>query len=179
MFAYCVCNPVRYIDSSGLACYPSMLRCEDGGEYNLPKVKVPKSRYSNFDHADLSVETEGYNLNISKEDAVLYYDTIKDGDYGKMFGINPIPYFIGLIKKYGDALSFMYDVDQASRVLWDSSTYDPEGRVLYIEEGYNILTLHRVFIGNRYSASETEYFIYNENWDLVYNDVISNTYIVD
>lgn len=54
---------------------------------------------------------------------------------------------------------------------------DPEGRSLYLEEGYTVVKIVRVYYDNSYSATETEYFIFDRDKKLVFNDVIANTYI--
>lgn len=60
-----------------------------------------------------------------------------------------------------------------------SNTYDPEGRLLYIEEGYTVVTITRIYIGDTYSATETEYLIYDKSMELIFNATIIDTYITD
>lgn len=57
--------------------------------------------------------------------------------------------------------------------------YDSLGRQLYIEEGYVIVTISRVYIGNGYSAAESEYFVFDHNMVIVYNDVVKISYFID
>ena len=196
MFVYCNNNTVNCADSSGNMAHHlfamSVYVC-DGGcaaptppEPNVASIPdVGSGNYHNFDLEDCSYNGDPIIYeNLSKEAAMMFYEEISAGDFSKMI-FPPLPSpvdFLGDAAGYADYLSYIWD---ASENIIDgidrqntNLTYDPEGRPLYIESGYSVVTIIRVYYDSSYCATETEYFVFDESYELVFNDVISNTYMV-
>ena len=179
MFAYCNNCPINASDYNGYYTRSSICRVAGVDAGGSVVEGFFHGNYSNFDEADLFSETRSIDFNIGKSDANYYYDRIKRGDYGDMLLWNPISYLFGLSEKSGDILSLLYDLITGATDLKYTDVYDPKGRLLYIEEGYHVIMWKRVFLGDSFSATETEYLIYDHTWNLIFNDVISDTYITD
>lgn len=56
---------------------------------------------------------------------------------------------------------------------------DPQGRMLYIEKGYTIVEFSRFYWGDGYTETESEYLIYDRDNNLIYNDAIQTSLILD
>ena len=100
------------------------------------------------------------------------------GDFGTI--ISP-PLFSWLFEfiKYGDVISVIADLWSQANSNGFADTYDSQGRLLYLEEGYTVSTIVRGYKGSCYCATETEYFIYDEYMRLIYHDTVMDTYITD
>ena len=181
MYIYCNNNPISYIDSTGKTLRKAVtaICMVSEGSHRIPDVG--NGNYSNFEEEYMEIAVPTINSVITRSQANQYYDTIKAGDYSQM--INPLDCF--------DLFSYFDEMKGADYVeIWfnflsnrpqsnNQNVYDPNGRLLYLEEGYTVITIHRVFIGGGYSATETEYFIFDQRMELQFNDVISNSYITD
>lgn len=56
--------------------------------------------------------------------------------------------------------------------------YDYIGRPLYIETGYTVAIISRVYIGAGYSAVEEQFIIFDENLNEVYNNTSIISYFI-
>ena len=182
MFAYCLNNPVAFFDPSGLCTYIGYQpwlspngQYIDCGQINCPQSSNYKGNYFIHDVDDISHTTKKKHKNVSKEDAVDYYNKIAAGDYSATSGSSSaiagsvVPPLISIL------IGLFSDLAGAS----NNRITDPQGRMLYIEEGYTVETIERQYWDMDYCASDIEYFIYDQDDNLVFNDVIGLTYFPD
>ena len=179
MFAYCCNNPIMYSDSLGLK-RVSAFRAEMGGgktqSSTQPIPDVGDGNYYDFDREDLYSQHKTEYPNISREEANMFYDEIKAGDFGKMINIPIASGFLGLFDdNISASLELLFDLLDSANSLSSSQTYDPEGRLLYLEAGYSVVVIERIYTGNGYGATENEYFIFDKEMGLVFNDTIKAT----
>ena len=103
-----------------------------------------------------------------------FTQVLSNGDYAEQTAISSA----GISWMFPSWLSFFTNLLSLSDIFSDEQ-HDPSGRLLYIEEGYSVVTIDRVYIGRGYSASEREYYVFNKEGDLCYHDTIGVSYITD
>ena len=128
--------------------------------------------YYSFNKADLQTETVAIHACISADKVLGWYNEISKDDLSAQSGVilNFLPSWVGVA---WDALQWANDQVSAGCT-------DRNGNILYIESGYTIVVLSRVYysIEDRYSAAENEYFVYNQKLELVYNDTVIISHFV-
>ena len=183
IYAYCSNKPVILKDKTGYAPTSnkfSVCMCDDGSSVvgnignssDTPYAKEGDGNYYRHDRDDLYFEHAKLHHNIPKEEVQKWYNSLSRDDYpaaGLALSILPIPSWLSLLS---ELFSLRDDMSP-------DATTDPQGNVLYIEEGYSIVELRRVYMGDGYSATETEYFVYNTDDNLVFNTTIRDTYFTD
>ena len=187
MFVYCTNNPVCYKDSSGMVALDAICCVAydggggSGGAVSEPDpLNVGEGNYFNHNKEDLYSSTTNIYEDISKSEANMFYEKISYDDYEMQLAYNPITMLLpGLFDDFSDLASLITDIMSGSTISPYADIYDPCDRLLYLEEGYTVVTIDRTYIGNGYSANEIEYFIFDENLQLVFNDVRSIFYIID
>ena len=169
-------------DSLGLRCVPSCrvnIIEKDGGTsqgLTQPLPDIGNGNYFDFDPNDLYSQHVTEHTNISREEANKFYDTIKAGDFGEIINISIASGFLGLFRDdISASLELLLAFFDSAKSLSVSQTYDPEGRLLYLESGYSVVVIERIYIGNRYSATEKEFFIFDKEMGLVFNDTIKTS----
>ena len=176
MFSYCNNNPVVFADQTGTMRINSRMKAFDEGIMSsVPDVG--EGNYFNFDSEDMSYSKKSTYFSISRAEANRFYEIISAGDFGQLYEPPILDWFLSALKYGGDLLSLIFDFSDHVQNITYNNTCDPEGRLLYIESGYTIVTIERGYYDSDYWASETEYFIFDRNMVLVYNDVISNVYM--
>jgi RHS repeat-associated protein len=175
MFAYCTNNPVNFWDPAGTCKNAFSIYFKvDCGQVTCPSsASFPKKNYSNNESPNFSHTKTIIHKNISKEEANHLYDTIKKGDFGEQPSIDIVGQVLGFFDDpKGKALSIAHELSNSLTTFGNSDTYDPEGRLLYLEEGYDVIIFDRGFFVGRNFRTEKEYFIYDSNGVLQYNDVL-------
>ena len=167
MFTYCNNNPANYIDPAGTCkntfCYYLKVDCGNvycptSESYKTPNYTI----HGNNKDADLTYVTRTVYEDISKEDANHFYDTIKKGNYAEVAGTNilqhigeyfnaPWSVYFSLVNTMADGISNLGTKD----------TRDKENRLLYLEEGYNVVVVDRGYMVGDSNRTEKEYFIYD------------------
>ena len=176
-FAYCLGNPALYED--GFGSRPCITEVLDGRSGTVEEDEYySEDNIYRFNTDDLRFSEEANYYRIGKSDANRFYHQISAGDFGTI--ISP-PLFSWLFEfiKYGDAISVIADLWSQANSNGFADTYDSQGRLLYLEEGYTVSTIVRGYNGSCYCATETEYFIYDEYMRLIYHDTVMDTYITD
>ena len=174
MYAYCNNNAVKYCDPTGnLPNINSSMITDNGGN---PLKGVDEDRIYGFDEDDIFSENQLVYRNISEEEVVRFYTIFYEGDYAFYDKIPIVSCFIP------DWLQKAADVSEMIELLksgGNTAICDPQNRRLYIERGYTVVEINRVYIGDGYSAAENEYFFFNQYGYLVFHDTIEISYFID
>ena len=181
MFAYCLNNPVNRIDPTGRDSstdsngngIPDYL--EQRWREQTIRVKmaqIGEGNYFGYDKKDLYASATTIHFDISKDDAIRFYKSITGNTSGEVLGG-----LLGLVKGLGDVFGIVNLIDSLANYN-DYATYDPKGNVLYLEKGYTVVEISRVYIGMdySYSASEIEYVIFDNNCTMIFNDLRKISY---
>ncbi len=176
MFAYCQNNPVNFVDICGKISSRIDLVCLNvGGGTSGEKMEPDypsegEGNYYTFSKKDLYFETVSvYQVN-SKDEIFSWYEQITANDFeAQNIMIPGLPDWASLVL----TLLGIYSEKK------NPTEVDPKGRVIYITEGYSIAVLSRVYIGKEYSAAEDEFFVYDNNHQLVFNRTVRISYFTD
>ncbi len=178
MFVYCSNSPQMFIDMCGDR-YTMYATSVAMPYHDFEPIRIYKGDVSAL-YRESTVFTK-----IENEDQVAdYYDIISKDDYerfleftGPLYDLLCLGRDLGKLGTVLDALLLGNDI---SSIFFNKKDYsDSKGRPLYIETGYVVVSMGRIYIGDGYSETETQYVILNHYKEIIYSKTIRETRITD
>jgi len=153
-YVYCQNDPVNFVDPSGyLGNSLSYIVFYSAGTTMLTYADKRDNLLSSFtSYVTISSAKQSYEMQ----------KLIDDGNYSNAYKNEAFT----LATTFIDPISLLGVID----IDFDSGAVDPFGNYLNIEVGYEVMMITRNYEGLTNIWTETEYFVYNEDGELVYHN---------
>ncbi len=175
---------MNYTDTSG--CKPKSAReiqvdiANKSSSYNIMDVTMMQMANETASYDLIYGHNTNYMLSESKnyytlrsyEDVDYFHRELSYGDYDKIYELTSVISFVDLswVQYAFDLLNLPHNYTAAT---------DSYGNVLYLEVGYSITQISRVYYWDRASYTENQYIAFNQEGQCVFNKTIQETYFSD
>ncbi|MBC8533593.1 RHS repeat-associated core domain-containing protein [Yeguia hominis] len=179
LFSYCRNNPIIHADHTGYyVCSLCRIYTPPSethicpANYPIPDLAPPPRPYREDDTP--YKEHINYDYIDSNEDVFSYYASISAPNYAAQ---NKVLDELSMF--YGSG-STAFDMKAlAEAVIPNGIATDDEGRTLYIEKGYTVVTVTRIYLEVGpcgYSECDAQYVLYDQNGNLAFNKTVGISY---